>query len=302
MKLKIIILIFCFFIANLSAQNVKTTELPINRVLEVDKPPANYWDLIIPCVRGHSDKVFINAGLDSMLSMDLPQYYIDWTNKRMEEKNVKNDYTPVSRKVVFKNGKEIVTKEYQTYFKYIYQESCGYDLIKTIMVKDLTLTNPVKRIIMEEDQVLSTNLSDLLGVFSTNVVNKECSSRYIEIKEPNKSFLIPNKRYEVGDYIIEHKATIWEISSYDVYVNVELSITNKKENKSQILLKTPYQDDNGFVESILISDINCDSIDDIIITVTSDTELCWYRLFYVSTRNSDSLLEYIGYSEDCECP
>jgi len=287
----------------LSAQTVIVTDLPVtvNKVLDFNHSedgvtfPIFGWG-------GQSSNIFPNVSLNSWRSTDVPQWYIDYTNKRMKEENVKNDYTPVPRKVVFKKDNKIVTKEYQTYIEYFYLEGCGADLQKTVIVKDLVLAN----------------YNDLLGVFSTDIVNKECLGRYIEINNPDKHFLTPNKRYEVGNYIIEHKATLLEKDSVfrinadgsrrvinvggSQWANIELSITNKQNNKSQLLLKTPNQFTNGYIKSILISDINCDSIDDIILIVTSDSGLCLYRLFYLSTPNSDSLFEFVGYSEECICP
>jgi len=233
MKLTIIILTFCFFLTKLSAQTVIVTDLSVtvNKVLDFDNSDDGEIFPIFGWNR-QSNNIFPSTSLDLWRSRDMPEYWINETNRLMEKQKVQNDYTPVPRKVVFRIGYELVTKEYPTYFTYVLVEGCG--LLKTVWVNDLTLTD----------------YNGLLGVFSTDIVNKECSGRYIEIKNPYEHFLTPNKRYEVGNYIIEHKAEILEKDSvfrinadgsrqvinvgWSIPANIELSITNKQNHYKPI--------------------------------------------------------------------
>ena len=227
-----------------------------------------------------SENIFQHATLESWFSTNLPQYYIDETNRIMERRGLKNDYTLVPRTIVYRDDKTITVKKHQTYIKYIWSEGCGID--RFVIVKDLKL-----------------NRNGLLGVFSEEIINKECSGSYIEITAP----LTPNKRYEIGNYIIEHEASLSERlfqhggfgSATPTYFNTILSIKDREKNKPQILLKLPYILE---LRNIIISDLCCVSI--IILDVVEYN--CQYRLIYVSPSHDDSLFEFVGFSQECDCP
>jgi len=306
MKIIITICIFCVSFATLLAQTVRITELPLNRVSGIN---ADNWYLVDEEVipqgfREHrSEHIFTNRTLALWLSQwEAPQDWIDFEKREREREGVENDYTPIPRKVVFRSDDKIVTKEYLTHFEYLLDEGCGFR--RVAIVRDLELNN----------------VSDLIAVFSTNIVNAECSNTYVKIRSPydrgfdeefsfSKRLLFPSRRYEIGNYIIEHTASFSEGgfgradgsgTIMPTFFNLKVSITDTKRNKSQTLLKRPFSSFHFQLASVLIADINCDSIPDIILTV--EDEMCELTLFYLSTPDGDSLFKFVGLSENCICP
>jgi len=305
MKIIITICIVCVSFATLLAQTVRITELPLNRVSNIN---ADNWYLVDEEVipqgfrERRSENIFRSHVLASWLSRrEASQDWVDYINRQRERANAWNDYTPIPRVVVFKNNNKVITKKYPTHIEYFYDEGCGFR--KAAVVGNLELNNR----------------SDLIGVFSTNIVNAECSSTYVKIRSPydrdfdedfsfSKRFLFPSRRYEIGNYIIEHTASFSEGgfsfggvgTITPTFFNIEISITDTKRNKSQTLLKIPHGSFHFQLASILIADINCDSIPDIILTV--EDEMCELTLFYLSTPDGDSLFKFVGFSENCECP
>jgi len=290
MRLSFTLVFTIIFISKLSAQTLETTALPSSKVSEINKENDEIVNNVLyPDINNQSANIFTNAITRLNPRKNLPQWYIEETKKLMKVYNVTNDTVDTPRYVVFKQGNEIFTKNFVTNIEYIYSEGCGLE--ETAIVKNISLDNT----------------EELLGVFSVDKINKESNDTLIEIKEPKEIFLKPNKKYQVGDYVIEYTAVLCEGNfqykgfgtTTPTYFNINLSIRNNEKEISQILLKIPHMN-MLHIQNIIVADINADSIKDIIITAIVEN-ICTYRMFYLSSIK-DKKYDFVGYSTRCDCP
>ncbi len=290
MKKHFVLILAIFSFNQVLAQNIEIFDLSFDSVSKIDKQNDTIIsNEILPDIKNISNSIFQHSLLESKRSNNLPEYYIEATKRKMRESNVQNDYTNINRYVIYKENEQVITKEFPTNIEYVYNEGCGLE--RTVVIKNLYCNKS----------------ENVIGTFSSEIINAECSEKYIEIKDETKWHLDLNKEFVIDNYKLKYSGSLCTGhfsfkglgTTQSTYYNLKLEIVDKESGKSQTILKIPHMHIYR-IKSILLADINSDSRKDIVLSLQSD--LCVYQLVYLSNLQTDSLFSYIGYSLECDCP
>lgn len=198
--------------------------------------------------------------------------------------------------LVLTNDNKFCTKKLPVTIHYAFSEiGGGYEVNRVV-----TAEENIKEIICLFKDV---ELPDNYAVEMKSIKPQKARIDQTSLLQP-ENVLEKNVRYSISfpkdSYDIEYTAALAQKGfSYHLnatnnatYFNVELRLKNKKNGSSQIILKSP--SDNEFkLQEIMLGDIDHDQEIDIICTVSSDSYE--KRLIYLSSKKTKgSLVKYIG--------